>query len=52
MPRTAEGMYGDPMIAFLVENDWVKSFDRDGRVHVRCPWEDSHTTDSGLLQLA
>lgn len=47
MPRSAESMYGDPLVAFLVENGWVKSFDRDGRVHVNCPWQADHTTESG-----
>ena len=25
----------------------LRVFDRDGRVHIRCPWEDQHTSDSG-----
>lgn len=45
--RSKTDMHGDPMVGFLHENGWVREFDRDGRVHVRCPWEHEHTTDSG-----
>lgn len=37
----------DPFVAWLDENGWVTGFERDGRVDVRCPWEDGHSTDSG-----
>lgn len=37
----------DPVVAFLQDNGWIKQWDRDGRVHVTCPWEDQHTSDSG-----
>lgn len=37
----------DPAVAFLDENGWVTGYERDGRVDVRCPWEDGHSTDSG-----
>lgn len=37
----------DPVVGFLHDNGWVKSFDRDGKVHIRCPWEHEHTSDSG-----
>jgi len=45
--RSHEQMHGDPLVPFLQDNGWVRSYDNDGRVHVRCPWEDQHTTDSG-----
>lgn len=45
--RSKLDMHPDPVVAFLVENDWVRDWDRDGRVHVRCPWEHEHTSDSG-----
>jgi hypothetical protein len=47
VPRSALDMHRDPVVAFLDANGWVREFDRDGRVHVRCPWEAEHTTDSG-----
>lgn len=46
-PRVASDAWGDPMVPWLEQNDWVREFDRDGRVHIRCPWEHEHTTDSG-----
>lgn len=45
-PRIASDMQ-DPRVAFLDENGWVTGYERDGRVDVRCPWEDGHSTDSG-----
>lgn len=45
--RSKLDMHDDPVVAFLAENDWVRDWDRDGRVHVRCPWEHEHTSDSG-----
>lgn len=46
VPRAAGDMQ-DAMVAFLAENGWVTGYERDGRVDVRCPWEDEHTTDTG-----
>ena len=37
----------DPVVGFLDENGWVLDHERDGKVHVRCPWEAAHTSDSG-----
>lgn len=37
----------DPVVAFLQDNGWVKEWGRDGLVHVTCPWEDQHSSDSG-----
>jgi predicted P-loop ATPase len=45
-PRNANDLQ-DPTVAWLDENGWVTGFERDGRVDVRCPWEDGHSTDSG-----
>lgn len=45
-PRIASDLQ-DPTVAWLDENDWVTGYERDGRVDVRCPWEDGHSTDSG-----
>ena len=45
--RRADHIHDDPVVGFLAENNWLKEYDRDGRVHVRCPWEDQHTSDSG-----
>ncbi len=45
-PRNADDLR-DPTVQWLQENGWVKGFERDGRVHVRCPWEGEHTTDTG-----
>ena len=36
----------DPVVGFLDENGWVVEHERDGKVHVRCPWEANHTSDS------
>lgn len=48
VPRTSQHMHDDPVVGFLAENNWLKEYDRDGRVHVRCPWGDQHTGDSGV----
>ena len=45
-PRLAVDLQ-DPTVAWLDENGWVTGFERDGRVDVRCPWEDGHSSDSG-----
>jgi hypothetical protein len=37
----------DPTVAWLEAAGWVLEYERDGKVNVRCPWEDQHTTDSG-----
>jgi hypothetical protein len=37
----------DPAVAYMQDNGWVKEWGRDGRIHVTCPWEDHHTTDTG-----
>lgn len=47
IPRSKLDMHGDPLVPWLDENGWVREYERDGRVHVRCPWEHEHTTDTG-----
>lgn len=37
----------DPAVAYMQDNGWIKEWSRDGRVHVQCPWEDQHTSDTG-----
>lgn len=46
-PRLLSDAWGDPTVAWLQENDQVVEWDRDGRVHVKCPWAHEHTSDSG-----
>lgn len=41
-----EAINSDPVAQYLVENDWVKSSERDGRLHIRCPFEAEHTCES------
>lgn len=44
--QLTEAVAADPVAQHLIKHDWVKSRERDGRLHVRCPWEDEHTTES------
>lgn len=37
-------MLADPTSNYLIENDWVLSQERDGRLHIRCPFESEHTS--------
>lgn len=41
------GAAHDPVVSFLEATGWVKNWQRDGRVNIRCPWEAEHTSDSG-----
>lgn len=41
------GDAADPVIDFLEATGWVKSWQKDGRLNVRCPWESEHTSESG-----
>ena len=38
---------GDPVAQHLIEQKVVKRFERDGRLHITCPFEDKHTTEGG-----
>jgi hypothetical protein len=42
--KLEEAVQGDPVAMFLVQNNWVRYRERDGRLHIRCPFEDFHTT--------
>lgn len=44
-PRTAADI-NDPVADFLFAQGWVKSKGQDGLLHVRCPWEHEHTTET------
>lgn len=46
VPRLASDLQ-DPAVSWLDENGWVTGYERDGRVDVRCPWEDGHSTQTG-----
>jgi predicted P-loop ATPase len=48
IPRMASQSWGDQMVPWLQENGWVREYDRDGRVHINCPWQDQHTTDTAV----
>lgn len=41
-----EAHRSDPIARWLIENDRVLSQERDGRLHVECPWSDEHTSES------
>lgn len=38
----------DPTATYLLGHDWVKSTERDGRLHITCPFEHEHTTESAI----
>jgi RecA-family ATPase len=46
--RTGEGgeAVHDDVTEYLEANGWVKDIDRVGKVHITCPWEDQHTSQS------
>jgi hypothetical protein len=46
VPRRAGDMR-DPVVAWLDENGHVREHERDGRVHITCPFGGEHTSDSG-----
>jgi len=33
---------------FLIANDWVKATEKDGRLHITCPFEEEHTSPSAI----
>jgi hypothetical protein len=45
-PRSASDV-DDEFLDYLDTKGWVTAYQADGRVDVRCPWEDGHSTDSG-----
>ena len=38
----------DPVAQHLMAEGMVKSTERDGRLHIRCPFEDEHTSAAGV----
>ena len=38
----------DPTAQYLTENGWVLGAERDGRLHITCPFEDQHTGPSSV----
>ncbi len=42
----ASAAQADPVARYLSDNGFVKSTERDGRMHVTCPWGDEHTSES------
>ena len=38
----------DPVVQHLIAKELVKSTERDGRLHIECPWQDLHTSDTGV----
>lgn len=45
--KLADAVQADPLARHLLDKGWVKAGERDGRLHITCPWEHEHTTDSG-----
>lgn len=41
----SEALSNDPVAQHLLSADWVLSDEPDGRLHIRCPFEDEHTTE-------
>lgn len=45
--KLADAAAADPVAQFLLEAGRVKRTERDGRLHIFCPFESEHTADSG-----
>lgn len=43
-----EALAKDEVATYLLANGWVKSTERDGRLHIICPFEHEHTTPSAV----
>lgn len=41
----AAAISNDPTAQFLLDNGWVRSTEKDMRLHITCPFEDEHTSD-------
>lgn len=46
VPRSPNATVDD-VTNFLEANGWVRSWTKDGRVNIDCPFKDEHTSDSG-----
>jgi hypothetical protein len=42
----AEAAVNDPVAKHLLDEGWVKQTTKEGALHIRCPFEDGHSTDS------
>jgi hypothetical protein len=45
--KLANVMSQDPIAQFLMNTNRVKRVERDGRLHIVCPWELDHTSETG-----
>jgi hypothetical protein len=45
--KLVDAAAADPVAQFLLNAGRVKRTERDGRLHITCPFEDEHTGDSG-----
>lgn len=45
--KLANVMMQDPVAQFLMNTNRVKRVERDGRLHIVCPWELDHTSETG-----
>lgn len=45
--KLADVLANDPVAQFLIDTNRVRRSERDGRLHITCPFEAEHTTDSG-----
>lgn len=46
LEKLAGAIHADPVAAHLFEVNAVRSQDRDGKLHIVCPFEEHHTTES------
>lgn len=44
--KLAEAHSADPVASHLIDKNLVRKVGGDGRMHIICPWEADHTTDS------
>jgi stage V sporulation protein SpoVS len=45
--KLADVIANDPVAQFLLDTNRVRRSERDGRLHITCPFEADHTSDSG-----
>lgn len=45
--KLSDVVANDPVAQHLLSKGLVKRAERDGRLHVECPWVDEHTSDTG-----
>lgn len=45
--KLAEVAQNDPIAQHLMDKQLVRRTERDGRMHIDCPWEAEHTTETG-----